>query len=78
MYSSRTRRASGSAASRGQAGNRYLRQMLVVGAPNANMCAKAARAHFDALAAESIEAVFQAVPTDATQDGDMTAAKLLD
>ena len=51
--------------------------MLVVGAPNANMCAKAARAHFDALAAESIEAVFQAVPTAATEDGDMTAAKLL-
>ena len=39
---------------------------------------KAARARFDTLAAESIDAVFQAVPTAATQDGDMTAAKLLD
>src|SRR3954465_2806413 len=38
---------------------------------------KAARARFDALAAESIEAVFQAVLTAATQDGDMAAAKLL-
>jgi hypothetical protein len=32
---------------------------------------------FDTLAAESIEAVFQAVLTAATQDGDMAAAKLL-
>src|SRR3954447_12170926 len=38
---------------------------------------KAARACFDTLAAESIEAVFQAVLTAATQDGDMAAAKLL-
>jgi hypothetical protein len=38
---------------------------------------KAARARFDTLAAESIETVFQAVLTAATQDGDMTAAKLL-
>jgi hypothetical protein len=38
---------------------------------------KSARARFDALAAESIEAVFQAVLTAATQDGDMAAAKLL-
>src|SRR3954470_19249514 len=38
---------------------------------------KAARARFDALAAESIEAVFQAVLTAATQDGDMAAARLL-
>ena len=38
---------------------------------------KAARARFDTLAAESIEAVFQAVLTAATQDGDMAAAKLL-
>ena len=38
---------------------------------------KAARATFDTLAAESIEAVFQAVLTAATQDGDMAAAKLL-
>ena len=38
---------------------------------------KAARARFDALAAESIEAVFQAVLTAATQDGDMAAAKLI-
>src|SRR6478736_1672025 len=38
---------------------------------------KAARARFDTLAAQSIEAVFQAVLTAATQDGDMTAAKLL-
>ena len=34
---------------------------------------KAARARFDTLAAESIEAVFQAVLTAATQDGDMAA-----
>src|SRR5215213_5558934 len=39
--------------------------------------AKAARARFDTLAAESIEAVFQAMLTAATQDGDMAAAKLL-
>src|SRR5215203_7050963 len=38
---------------------------------------KAARARFDTLAAESIEAVFQAVLTAATQDGDMAAAKLI-
>src|SRR5215203_4612676 len=38
---------------------------------------KAARARFDKLAAESIDAVFQAVLTAATQDGDMAAAKLL-
>jgi hypothetical protein len=38
---------------------------------------KAARARFDTLAAESIEAVFQAVLTAATQGGDMAAAKLL-
>jgi hypothetical protein len=38
---------------------------------------KAARARFDTLAAGSIEAVFQAVLTAATQDGDMAAAKLL-
>jgi hypothetical protein len=38
---------------------------------------KAARARFDTLAAESIEAVFQAVLAAATQDGDMAAAKLL-
>jgi hypothetical protein len=38
---------------------------------------KAARARFDTLAAESIDAVFQAVLTAATQDGDMAAAKLL-
>jgi hypothetical protein len=38
---------------------------------------KAARARFDTLAAESIEAVFQAVLSAATQDGDMAAAKLL-
>src|SRR3954447_3423755 len=38
---------------------------------------KAARARFDALAAESIEAVFQAVLTAATHDGDMAAARLL-
>src|SRR3954470_22499219 len=38
---------------------------------------KAARARFDVLAAESIEAVFQAVLTAATQDGDMAAARLL-
>jgi len=34
---------------------------------------KAARARFDTLAAESIEAVFQAVLTAATQDGDMAS-----
>src|SRR3954465_4178941 len=38
---------------------------------------KVARARFDTLAAESIEGVFQAVLTAATQDGDMAAAKLL-
>src|SRR5215207_3398926 len=38
---------------------------------------KAGRARFDTLAAESIEAVFQAVLTAATKDGDMAAAKLL-
>src|SRR3954447_22005074 len=38
---------------------------------------KAARARFDTLAAESIEAVFQAVLTAVTQDGDMAAARLL-
>src|SRR3954454_9532863 len=38
---------------------------------------KAARARFDTLAAESIEADFQAVLTAATQDGDMEDAKLL-
>ena len=38
---------------------------------------KAARESFDTLAAESIEAVFQAVLTAATQDGDMAAVKLL-
>src|SRR3954452_12395310 len=38
---------------------------------------KAARARFDTLAAESIDAVFQAILTAATQDGDMAAAKLL-
>src|SRR3954464_11847799 len=38
---------------------------------------KAARARFDTLAAASIEAVFQAVLTAATQDGDMAAARLL-
>src|SRR4051794_38606002 len=38
---------------------------------------KAARARFDRLAAESIDAVFQAVLAAATQDGDMAAAQLL-
>src|SRR4051794_3580933 len=38
---------------------------------------KAARARFDTLAAESIESVFQAILTAATQDGDLAAAKLL-
>src|SRR4051794_6950255 len=38
---------------------------------------RVARARFDTLAAESIDAVFQAVLTAATQDGDMAAAKLL-
>jgi hypothetical protein len=49
------------------------------GRPKAQTIAltKAARARFDTLAAESIEAVFQAVLTAATQDGDMAAAKLL-
>src|SRR4051794_26925356 len=49
------------------------------GRPKAQTIAltKAARARFDALAAESIEAVFQAVLTAATQDGDMAAARLL-
>src|SRR4051794_29997018 len=49
------------------------------GRPKAETIAltKAARARFDALAAESIEAVFQAMLTAATQDGDMAAAKLL-
>ena len=36
-----------------------------------------ARARFDTLAAGSIQAVFQAVLTAATQDGDMAAAKLM-
>src|SRR4051812_43506043 len=49
------------------------------GRPKAETLAltKAARARFDALAAESIDAVFQAVLTAATQDGDMAAARLL-
>src|SRR3954465_5586603 len=49
------------------------------GRPKAETIAltKAARARFDTLAAESIGAVFQAVLTAATQDGDMAAAKLL-
>src|SRR3954454_20974440 len=49
------------------------------GRPKAETIAltKAARARFDTLAAESIEAVFQAVLTAATQDGDMAAARLL-
>src|SRR4051812_32325397 len=49
------------------------------GRPKAETIAltKAARARFDTLAAESIDAVFQAVLTAATQDGDMAAAKLL-
>src|SRR3954462_7522389 len=49
------------------------------GRPKAETIAltKAARARFDALAAESIEAVFQAVLTAATQDGDMAAAPVL-
>src|SRR6476620_11029321 len=49
------------------------------GRPKAETIAltKAARARFDTLAAQSIEAVFQAVLTAATQDGDMAAAKLL-
>ena len=49
------------------------------GRPKAETIAltKAARARFDTLAAESIEAVFQAVLTAATQDGDMAAAKLM-
>src|SRR4051794_3948626 len=49
------------------------------GRPKAETIAltKAARARFDVLAAESIEAVFQAVLTAATQDGDMAAARLL-
>src|SRR3954470_13322647 len=49
------------------------------GRPKAETIAltKAARARFDTRAAESIEAVFQAVLTAATQDGDMAAAKLL-
>src|SRR3954454_22562316 len=38
---------------------------------------KAARARFDTLAAESIEAVFQAVLAAAPEGGDMAAAKLL-
>src|SRR6476659_10972215 len=38
---------------------------------------KTARARFDTLAAESIDVVFQAVLTAATQDGDMAAAKLI-
>src|SRR5215203_643091 len=38
---------------------------------------KAARARFDTLAAGSIDVVFQAVLTAATQDGDMAAAKLI-
>src|SRR6478735_7732381 len=49
------------------------------GRPKAETIAltKAARARFDTLAAESIEAVFQAVLTAATQDFDMAAARLL-
>src|SRR6476620_4533598 len=49
------------------------------GRPKAETIAltKAARARFDTLAAQSIEAVFQAVLAAATQDADMTAAKLL-
>ena len=49
------------------------------GRPKAETIAltKAARARFDTRAAESIEAVFQAVLTAATQDGDMAAAKLI-
>jgi len=49
------------------------------GRPKAESIAltKAARARFDTRAAESIEAVFEAVLTAATQDGDMAAAKLL-
>src|SRR4051812_1493396 len=49
------------------------------GRPKAETIAltKAARARFDALAADSIESVFQAVLTAATQDGDMAAARLL-
>ena len=49
------------------------------GRPKAETIAltKAARARFDTLAAGSIEAVFQAVLTAATQDGDMAAAKLI-
>src|SRR4051812_15399216 len=49
------------------------------GRPKAESIAltKAAGARFDALAAESIEAVFQAVLTAATQNGDMVAARLL-
>ena len=49
------------------------------GRPKLNYIAvtKAARARFDTLAAESIDTVFQAVLTAATQDGDMAAAKLL-
>src|SRR6476659_9834996 len=49
------------------------------GRPKAETIAltKAARARFDTLAAESIEAVFQAVLTAATEDGDMAAARLL-
>jgi hypothetical protein len=38
---------------------------------------KVARARFDTLAAGSIDVVFQAVLTAATQDGDMVAAKLI-
>ena len=49
------------------------------GRPKAETIAltKAARARFDTLAAGSIDVVFQAVLTAATQDGDMAAAKLL-
>ena len=52
---------------------------ISVGARRSNSITltKAARARFDTLAAESIDAVFQAVLTAATQDGDMAAAKLL-
>src|SRR3954471_399704 len=49
------------------------------GRPKAETIAltKAARARFDALAAESIEAVFQAVLTAGAQDGDMAGARPL-
>ena len=55
---------------------RQVVRALGPGAPGARVCrrsialTKAARARFDTFAAESIEAVFQAVLTAATQDGD--------